>query len=353
MDFFDFETIEKIIGYKFNNRDLLKQAFTRKTFTEENNGEHNDVLEYYGDSALDYGVTRLFSALYGQIDSINNVCNYVSRLDSGQLTDLKSYLVDKDMLSHRIDELNLAKYLIVGKGDESNKNNKSVKEDLFEAIIGAIDIDSKHDLLRMDRVISTMLNPLKYILEYGVASGINYIDVIQRWNQAMYKSLPVYSTPIQSDLWTVELELLVAGNIQKYIGKGSTIKFARRMAAKTAYYDLKNKGLFEITINLKDVIGVPTLENAQEKYSMLVDKGYLEEEYIEEKNPEYKDGQQVWPVKIVTKPIGSIHLKPGVGKEKNKNLSRKAAKYAILSSIVGAAVSITVSVLTKGKVRKL
>ena len=47
------EMIQGQIGYRFNNLDLLKQAFTRRSYSEENGGENNEVLEFIGDKALD------------------------------------------------------------------------------------------------------------------------------------------------------------------------------------------------------------------------------------------------------------------------------------------------------------
>ena len=44
------EFIQSQIGYYFNNLDLLQQAFTRRSYSEENGGENNEVLEFIGDN---------------------------------------------------------------------------------------------------------------------------------------------------------------------------------------------------------------------------------------------------------------------------------------------------------------
>ena len=69
------------------------------------------------------------------------------------------------MLAHRIDFLELNKYLLMGKGDinKNEQNQDSVKEDLFEAIIGAVAIDSEYDMDKLYDVVISMLNPLQYI----------------------------------------------------------------------------------------------------------------------------------------------------------------------------------------------
>lgn len=45
--------VQEQIGYDFKNLDLLQQAFTRRSYTAENGGENNEVLEFIGDKALD------------------------------------------------------------------------------------------------------------------------------------------------------------------------------------------------------------------------------------------------------------------------------------------------------------
>ena len=56
---FNFGKIEKTIGYEFKNKDLLQQAFVRKSYSEEHGGQNNEVLEFIGDKALDFAVVRI------------------------------------------------------------------------------------------------------------------------------------------------------------------------------------------------------------------------------------------------------------------------------------------------------
>jgi hypothetical protein len=52
-------TIEKVIGYTFKNKALLRQAFTRRSFTQENGGQNNEILEFIGDKVLDVTVVKI------------------------------------------------------------------------------------------------------------------------------------------------------------------------------------------------------------------------------------------------------------------------------------------------------
>ena len=62
-----FTFIEDQIGHKFKNRDLLRQAFVRRSYSQENGGENNEVLEFIGDKALDFAVVRLLARKYGHM----------------------------------------------------------------------------------------------------------------------------------------------------------------------------------------------------------------------------------------------------------------------------------------------
>ena len=55
----DLEFIQEQIGYEFNNLNLLQQAFTRRSYSQEHGGENNEVLEFIGDKVLDLFVIKL------------------------------------------------------------------------------------------------------------------------------------------------------------------------------------------------------------------------------------------------------------------------------------------------------
>ena len=51
--------IQKKIGYCFMNEDLFRQAFIRRSYSHENGGDNNEILEFIGDKALDLAVIRI------------------------------------------------------------------------------------------------------------------------------------------------------------------------------------------------------------------------------------------------------------------------------------------------------
>lgn len=67
----EFKMVQAQIGYTFKNIDLLNQAFTRRSYTEENGGENNEVLEFIGDKALDFAVIKILIEKFGAVQSDN------------------------------------------------------------------------------------------------------------------------------------------------------------------------------------------------------------------------------------------------------------------------------------------
>ena len=74
---------------------------------------------------------------------------------------MKKVLVQKKTLASRIDDLGLSDYLLMGRGDvlQNIGEENSVKEDLFEAILGAIAIDSNWNTEALQNAVEIMLSP--------------------------------------------------------------------------------------------------------------------------------------------------------------------------------------------------
>ena len=137
----DLGYIQDLVGYEFKNSRLLQQAFTRRSFSQENSEfADNEILEFYGDVALNLYVSSEMRKLFGRVEN----GQYVSEKQEGELSEIRSKSVNKSRLSHCISVLGLEKFLKLGSTDIMNKvwKNDSVKEDLFEAIVGAVAIDS-------------------------------------------------------------------------------------------------------------------------------------------------------------------------------------------------------------------
>ena len=188
--------IQDQLEYEFDEPKLLRQAFTRKSYSEEHNGAyHNEVLEFYGDKTLEFIVMKKLSEYFGETTQNGK---YISQKTEGQLTEIKKKLVCRKMLAHRIDVLDFADCLLMGKGDEAQnaQDRESVKEDLFEAIIGAVAIDCGWDAETLEEVVDRMID-IEYYLENGFQDDENYVDLIQTWCQKKYGYLPEYNAHVR------------------------------------------------------------------------------------------------------------------------------------------------------------
>lgn len=127
----EIETLEKKIGYNFKNREYLHRALSHSSYVNErhNNEESNERLEFLGDSVL------------GIITADYYFHNF--SLPEGELTKLRASTVCEKTLSSFADQIELGKYLKLGKGEErtGGRQRPSINADAFEAVIAAIYLD--------------------------------------------------------------------------------------------------------------------------------------------------------------------------------------------------------------------
>lgn len=190
--------IEKKIGYEFKDKSLLKQAFTRKSYSNENRGiESNEVLEFLGDSVLSLSIATLFM----KAKSTRYENGLSTEWSEGDFSNVKSKLSDKKNLSRASRELGLCDYLLLGEGDRKLgiKDEASVNEDLFESIIGAIYVDSGYKVPSVMAVVERLLS-LKEYQKSDTPPMQSYKNALQEWCAAREHRLanPVYKTISES-----------------------------------------------------------------------------------------------------------------------------------------------------------
>lgn len=320
MDNETLELIQEQIGYQFKNEDLLVQAFTRRSYANENGGEDNEVLEFIGDTALDFVVVKILTERYGYFasecddyDSEEEYNEFISERDEGQLTELKKNLVKRETLAARIDEFGFADYLIMGKGDEVNNANHeaSVKEDLFEAIIGAVTLDSSWDNEKMQEVVDIMLNPDEYLdAQDNDEKEENYVSLIQEWVSKKYKCVPRYIFIPENEVWQMRYDydtiedynyhgydekhvcVLKLGSFdKKFMSWGHSKKKARLNACVLAYEYLREHNLFYLPI---DEIGEPDVSKSINQLQELHQKKYIGEPWYDFSETYDDNGNPIW-----------------------------------------------------------
>jgi ribonuclease-3 len=135
----DYEELQSRLGYVFRNNELLKLALTHPSVAHEKGApvQTNQRLEFLGDAVLQLVLTR---ELY---DNFANV-------SEGPLTKARAKLVNRSTLASQARQLGLGDYLILSRGEDSHggRNRDSALADTFEAVLGAIFLDSGFDAAR-------------------------------------------------------------------------------------------------------------------------------------------------------------------------------------------------------------
>ena len=178
----------------------------------------------------------------------------------------------------------------MGKGDVGQNAQKqdSVKEDLFEAIVGAVAIDSGWDAVALEDVIDRMLD-IEHYLEKGFNDDENYVDLIQTWCQKRYGWIPEYDFDEMEDEW--ECSLSLSDDYDEFIGRGYSKREARMNAAHNAYEYLEENDELLLPI---DEVGEPDIDRAINQLQELYQKGYIDEPYYEFYEDHDDNGNPTW-----------------------------------------------------------
>lgn len=216
--------LEERIGYKFRNSLLLAEALTHPSLRHEAQRDHldNQRLEFLGDAVLQLVITeRLF--------------RHFDEEAEGRLTKLRSRLVSRETLKTYALVLDLGTYLMMGRGEDSSggRERTSTLGDAFEALIGAIYLDSGMEAARTF-ILTQAQRDLEQIAEEPI--DINPKGNLQEFLQSISSSSPVYDVVSQSGrehektfVVAVSWEGLVLGQ-----GSGRNKKQAETAAAEEA-----------------------------------------------------------------------------------------------------------------------
>ncbi len=131
---------QEVIGYKFTNIEHLKVALTHSSYANENrlkNVPFNERLEFLGDSVLGLVISRYLFENF-------------PKHHEGKLTKMRASVVCERSLWECAVNIELGKYLILGKGEErmGGRTRMSILADAFEAVIAAIYLDSGLETVR-------------------------------------------------------------------------------------------------------------------------------------------------------------------------------------------------------------
>jgi ribonuclease-3 len=222
--------IESKLGYPFNDRSLLALAFVHRSFVNENRdiAQHNERLEFLGDSVLGL---LMADYLYQELPT----------MPEGDLSYLRSRLVEAISCVTYIQKLNVEQYLLLGRGEKMNdgRGRESILADLFEAIVGAIYIDRGLDAVRTF-IFKNFSLEIESIIKTPLR---NWKALLQDYCQKKFQRPPIYvvmheSGPEHSKTFKIVVKI---DNKELGHGEGQSKKEAQQSAASNALMLLDSK----------------------------------------------------------------------------------------------------------------
>lgn len=221
----DFSKFEDKAGVKFKNEALLRQAFTHRSYINENRDsglEHNERLEFLGDAVLELVITDF---LYKKME----------HSDEGELTSLRSALVNADTCAKVATNLGANDFLLLSKGEakDTGRARQYILANTLEALIGAIYTDQNYEVAK-DFILRHISPLADEILKAG--TWIDAKSLFQEKAQELRGHTPAYKTvketgPDHDKHFTVQVSV---GSEVYGEGDGKSKQDAEQAAARAA-----------------------------------------------------------------------------------------------------------------------
>jgi ribonuclease-3 len=219
----DIARLQRALGYAFADQQLLSLALTHRSA----GGHNNERLEFLGDSILNHIIAE---ALYQQFPQARE----------GDMSRMRASLVKGDTLAEVARELQLGDYLVLGPGERKSGGHRrsSILADAFEAVVGAILLDSTVERCRMS-VLGWFAVRLEQ-LKHGAADK-DAKTQLQEYLQGRRNPLPKYELlGVQGE--DHQQQFRVACRLQQPTltveGAGSSRRKAEQAAARCALQKL-------------------------------------------------------------------------------------------------------------------
>lgn len=210
--------LQKRLAHEFSNPQLLAQALTHRSFSSD----HNERIEFLGDSVLNLAVAGLLYERLGE-------------LPEGDLSRARANLVKQDTLHQIAVSLGLPDLLRLGEGESKSGGRKrpSILADALEAVIGAVYLDAGFD------VAASLVRRLFKDVEINArmqAIGKDPKTELQEWLQARKMNLPIYrivGTEGAAHKQTFDVECEIVEYRRAERGTGNSRRAGEQAAAST------------------------------------------------------------------------------------------------------------------------
>jgi ribonuclease-3 len=218
--------LERALGYKFRNPELLTLALTHRSYANENGlPDHNERLEFLGDAVLGTVAAEWLFRRHPE-------------MPEGDLSKRKSYLVSAPVLAGLADDLGVGKSLLLGVGEERSggREKPSLLADSAEAVLGAIYMDGGLAPVRelVSRLLAQVVEERPRIHETDTKTRLQEALQARGWSLPEYR-LVAEMGPDHEKRFVVECRVCdrAAGR-----GEGRSKKVAEQRAAAEALESL-------------------------------------------------------------------------------------------------------------------
>ncbi len=215
----DLSKLENSLDYKFKNHETIKTALTHRSYVK---AENNERLEFLGDAMLDLVVGEYL--FFKFLDA-----------SEGELSKLRASLVNEKGFQKLANSVNLGDYIYISAAEENNngRNKASILSNTFEALMGAIYLES--GLKKVEEIVVKLLE--KEYPKIDMQSVFkDYKTTLQELTQAHFGVTPEYIL-LSSSGPDHQKEFEIAVVVQKKElsrARGKTKKEAEQKSAKTA-----------------------------------------------------------------------------------------------------------------------
>lgn len=325
--------IQNLIGYDFVNENLLRQAFTRRAFAIEYGlRADSETLEFLGDAMMGTAVTRVIIEQLTESYTYEPDAPFRTRYsyDEGDFSRLKAQFVSKEYLAQRARTLELDRYILYGTGETATD---SAAEDMMEALIGAVTIDSDWNQDAIETVVDRLLciqltEPNEYLKK-------TYYDIFNAWHQRHFGRMPAYEVYDRNhpkaifETYHCVVRFSVPENrkgihtAQLITAEGRTRSRAREMAAELACRFIRQAGLW---MRLEDAHVTPDLDNSINQLQELYQKKYIDQPVYS-----FTECREGWYCGCL---CNDLH---GYGMAGSKTAAKKKASYMVLVLLLKSA----------------
>lgn len=228
--------LERALGVKIRNESIFAEALTHRSALSTPSGaekQSNERMEFLGDAVLDFLVAEIL------FDDFPD-------LDEGQMTRLRSLLVNQHALAECASKINLSRFLEMSNSAQQaiEKGYETIVSDAFEAILAAIYLDGGIRAAKKFVANAVMSRKEEVGSDAFDALDRNFKSALLEFSQARGLGSPRYNLlkeegPDHDRTFTVEV---LIGEESCGIGSGKTKKSAEQSAAEMAFEKLKESG---------------------------------------------------------------------------------------------------------------